>query len=777
MPEDEGFSSDDGDALPEIRRQEYLDLLRSDPDVQVTITLGDETIHRDMKEWKSWCRAWKQLTQESGEAVLESVNVRILNTYLRFKLDKARAAGKNVGIKAVRSRLNALARLHIVHLKREMDKKVKETVAYMLHQGGSIYNDYQFNNDNGTDDVDEPITLSLDDFNLLLYVGWTSKHSYFVAEGIRIRTHFLNLFCGYTGTRPGAVLGSDSEASRSNKRYLRFCHCKIVLLRGREEDPNARPLRVLEVILKHRKNKAKPLRVVFIFTENPILALCPVTFFLTAALESSAFHSGHGIRCMDDIDKLRVVPGRQTQELLWRDDMRDSPVFPAYEHNGTKWVPTNRPMPQQRVRKYLKKLSVAAHWGLRPITLYSIRRAVGTRLNGEPDVHAPLTTTLTPAYLETSTPAERNVILGHSSTVFQQYYLSRRATHDVQNAFLGLPQDSKVQELAKRVFRDADPRVQKSLSSADISRLNADPELFQLNTICTELTDRIAREKAKSKTVRAPPTDKTGRAQKALRRLPHSALLDGSGPCKEHMTLHMRKQEAKRRQRNVRDRLERREFPRIQKSQIQQLALRDTSDQLLGRPPEEAQLEDAELDANSPRRKIAALLFTEPDQHQYPIRSEADGRRRIEAVNLLVAHCGLQERRPTPSVKWKCEGELGLRQVKALEDESARARYDARVTGRSDLKMGPLDCIFCAFDSRRSRTASYTFSTKQSLIRHADRSHFHHLEDGSERNCPHPECSHELWYTADRLKIHAAKVHGVEFFTRTRTPGVREVWD
>ena len=204
--------------------------------------------------------------------------------------------------------------------------------------------------------------------------------------------------------------------------------------------------------------------------------------------------------------------------------------------------------------------------------------------------------------------------------------------------------------------------------------------------------------------------------------------------------------------------------------------MRDTSDQLLGRAPE-APLDDGKLDTDSPRCKIAALLFAEPDHNQYPIRSAADGRRQTEVVNLLVAHCAMQERRPTSSTKWKRENELGSKQKGALAEESTHAKNDAGVSGRSDPKMGPLDYIFCAFKNQSSRKANYTFASKQSLIRHGDRCHFRHLRDGSERNCPDPTCSQKLWYTEDRLKLHVATVHGVEFFTRTQPLKVVELWD
>lgn len=355
--------------------------------------------------------------------------------------------------------------------------------------------------------------------------------------------------------------------------------------------------------------------------------------------------------------------------------------------------------------------------------------------------------------------------MGHSSGIFEKYYLTRRATHDVQNAFLGLPQEHRIHELAKRVFRNADPRVPKRLSSTDLLKLNADPELSLLNMLRTDLQNRLLTKREVRPSIPLS-AKKAASVTRCLRKLPNGALLEGGGALKEHLTLEMRYEEVKRRQRNLRGRLERQELPKVKKRALEELAVRDISDQLRGRLPEAAPLQDDELDANSPRRTIALRLFCEPDGNISPGSSDVDIARRRTAVELLVAHCALQERRPARPDRWGCT-EQSPQQRADLKEELALQDHDERGEQCLELKMGKLDCIFCAFQPWSSRADNnYTFASKQSLIRHADRVHFHHFSGDAESQCPHLKCPRELWYTAARLKNHIARVHGVELFTR-----------
>jgi hypothetical protein len=85
---------------------------------------------------------------------------------------------------------------------------------------------------------------------------------------------------------------------------------------------------------------------------------------------------------MEDIDRLRLRD-KSWIELPWRDEIKERPLFEGYHRIDGQWIGTGSPIPQQRVRMHLRKLSAAAHWGSEAITLYAIRRAVGTALNGE----------------------------------------------------------------------------------------------------------------------------------------------------------------------------------------------------------------------------------------------------------------------------------------------------------------------------------------------------------------------------------------------------------
>jgi hypothetical protein len=123
----------------------------------------------------------------------------------------------------------------------------------MVNKGGNLPREFDLQGH-----AKEAPTMSTDDFHDLLYHLWTSRLSCFVSEKIRIRFHLLLLLAAYTETRPGALVGNGTESCVANKRYLQFEHCKLVLLKDHDAPQDARPLRVLEVTLKHRKNGASP---------------------------------------------------------------------------------------------------------------------------------------------------------------------------------------------------------------------------------------------------------------------------------------------------------------------------------------------------------------------------------------------------------------------------------------------------------------------------------------------------------------------------------------
>jgi hypothetical protein len=119
-----------------------------------------------------------------------------------------------------------------------------------------------------------------------------------------------------------------------------------------------------------------------VLIEHPVLALCPVTFFLTTALALGAFHPASGIKTIRDIDRLRVPSGRRELELQWSDEFKKRPVFPGFKQESSMWQPNKDPIPQDRIRIYMKRVCHAARWNLENgATPYIIRRGIGTALN------------------------------------------------------------------------------------------------------------------------------------------------------------------------------------------------------------------------------------------------------------------------------------------------------------------------------------------------------------------------------------------------------------
>ena len=112
----------------------------------------------------------------------------------------------------------------------------------------------------------------------------------------------------------------------------------------------------------------------------------PHHVFLAVSLDCAAFRE---VKTIQDVDKLRVLSGKQELELLWKDDFTQQPVFPAFEFRDGIWELTSRPQVQAGIRSYMRNACQAAHWNIGNATLYIIRRGVGTALNRE-FLHYPL---------------------------------------------------------------------------------------------------------------------------------------------------------------------------------------------------------------------------------------------------------------------------------------------------------------------------------------------------------------------------------------------------
>ena len=94
----------------------------------------------------------------------------------------------------------------------------------------------------------EKPTIVIDDFWDMLSCLWLSEECSFVIEMLRIQFHWYELIAGYTGSRPGSILGTMNDDGTIDG-FVRWRDCKLFLLPA-----SPRPLPVLEITFHHTKN-------------------------------------------------------------------------------------------------------------------------------------------------------------------------------------------------------------------------------------------------------------------------------------------------------------------------------------------------------------------------------------------------------------------------------------------------------------------------------------------------------------------------------------------
>lgn len=267
-----------------------------------------------------------------------------------------------------------------------------------------------------------------------------------------------------------AALDNIEEEVRKCKA---LCYEDITLWIVQNPQPGGRDLLAMEVFLRNHKgvdNKPKP--TVFLFRENNLPILCPVSHIMARAIRDDAIlvEGWNKPETFFATDLRRM--SRPAMRVNWKPEWLKRPVFRQSEKVKGVWVKSQtEPFPYSKYNFYTKRLGIAV--GLVDIlTSYCFRRVT---LNAVDDV---------------ATDAVRDQIARQKplSGTFNGAYINERVRLNVQDAYLEseVTEDGLTRAFTHMSIRSHPDAPTKAPSELVRQLVDADPGVASLQQECDQ---------------------------------------------------------------------------------------------------------------------------------------------------------------------------------------------------------------------------------------------------------------------------------------------------
>ncbi|KID94454.1 FluG domain-containing protein, partial [Metarhizium majus ARSEF 297] len=252
----------------------------------------------------------------------------------------------------------------------------------------------------------------------------------------------------------------DHEIVRKHKA---LCYEDIVLWLVQDPNGGDRDVLAMEVMFRHHKGaKNKPKPTIFLFRENPLPILCPITHILTRAIRDDAIEV-EGFNKASRLFSSHIR--RSATRVYWKSSILKTPVFRRSIRTAGGWVKSKtEPMKYSTYAFYLDRIGTELgseeKW-----TSYCFRRGHANALLGiAPDSivdqvmrHDPLTGCL------------------------QNAYQNSRVGFNTQDAFLERdPSADGLTRAFTHMSIKCNPEVPKQIPKAELAKLPPDPEVVRL---------------------------------------------------------------------------------------------------------------------------------------------------------------------------------------------------------------------------------------------------------------------------------------------------------
>lgn len=271
------------------------------------------------------------------------------------------------------------------------------------------------------------------------------------------------------------------EFGEAIRQYKALCYEDICLWIVQNPRPRGRDLPTMEVHLQHHKgvdNKPKP--TTFLFRENPLPILCPISHILTRAIRDDAIlvdgYTSAELFFTTDLGG----QGMKAMKVYWKPEWLKRPIFQRSVCSVNGWVKSKtEPMTYSTYAFYIDRLGKDTGFEDK-LTSYCFRRGTANAVDG------------------VASDAVRDQVMRHDpfTGVFNGAYINNIVRFNVQDTFLESEiSDDRLTRAFTHMSIRCNPGVPKEVPTEMMkSLLAADPDVVDLERQFKKLYTQIKRD-------------------------------------------------------------------------------------------------------------------------------------------------------------------------------------------------------------------------------------------------------------------------------------------
>lgn len=447
----------------------------------------------------------------------------------------------------------------------------------------------------------------------------------------------------------------------------------------------------------------------FLFRENPLPILCPISHILARAIRDDAVEVG-GFTHAAPFFSTKI--GRAATKVNWKTSMLKTPVFRRSVRSAAGgWEKSSTdPMKYSAYAFYLDRigsdLGSEDKW-----TSYCMRRGNANAL------------------LKVAPNPVVDQVMRHDPMTgcLANAYLNWRVQFNTQDAYL--ERDPSADGLTKAFSHMSircNPEVPREIPKAELAKLQPDPDVVEMTREVKQTAIRLRQQYGFIKSAPADVKDEYQRRRRDLR--------NAEKAFKDDMTKEY--QEAYRR--------------RMHNEELER--------QMSGMVVEEKA--EPSIEHQLPERTFLQSILCD---FCTDMAVEEITHRKIRAIDGMVRLAGCREVRRPQSVS-------PHNASRESSPELAETELLIKPEPFKDipLLLGKTQCIYCVGDERLTPAARMRkFKRVSHMMDHVENVHLRHEKGNAKFVCRHPECRHlgDFLTSLDHFKNHVQTVHGVKLRT------------
>ena len=220
-------------------------------------------------------------------------------------------------------------------------------------------------------------------------------------------------------------------------------------------------------------------RTTFLFREEALPILCPISHILALAIRDDAFKLD-GLTSAEPFFTTNLQPPMKAMKVHWKLSMLKAPIFRQVVRSADGLQTSeHKALRYSTFAYYFDRLG----WGAgfpEKLTSYCMRRGTGNAVDGL--LYSPLLCIYTYIRLGATTTAVRDQIMRHdpNSGIFNAAYLNEKVRFDVQAAFLERPSNDGLTRAFTHMSITCNPCAPTNVPEEVMDALPPDPDIVYL---------------------------------------------------------------------------------------------------------------------------------------------------------------------------------------------------------------------------------------------------------------------------------------------------------